>query len=442
MSLSSDLISQFVKITKDDTKKQTESTVYGTVVYDGKPYVKIDGSDLLTPVTTTTDVQDGERVTVLIKNHTATVTGNISSPAARTDDVKEIGSKISEFEIVMAYKVTTKDLEAVNAIIERLRTDLANINKLESVYADIENLTAKFANLEYVNANDVEAITATIESLQAQFGTFTDISTEELEALNANIASLKGYTADFTYLSADVLTALNADIKKLDAEKLSVTQADATYLNVDFSKISKAWMDEFYAKSGLIENVTIGDGTVVGYLVGVTIKGDLIEGGTVVADKLVIKGEDGLYYKLNAEAGTFTEEEEVPTDGLHGSVIVAKSITAEKVNVDDLVAFDATIGGFHITDTSIYSGVKESIDNTTQGIYLSQDGQMAIGDGNNYIRYYRDENGNYKLVVSMIDNLEIGGRNLIRNSTNLIFTDYFFAVAVDDEGGEEIPEET
>ena len=81
MSLSSDLISQFVKITKDDTKKQTESTVYGTVVYDGKPYVKIDGSDLLTPVTTTTDVQDGERVTVLIKNHTATVTGNISSPA-------------------------------------------------------------------------------------------------------------------------------------------------------------------------------------------------------------------------------------------------------------------------------------------------------------------------------------------------------------------------
>ena len=58
-------------------------------------------------------------------------------------------------------------------------------------------------------------------------------------------------------------------------------------------------MEKFYSESGLIKNVVVGDQTITGELVGVTIRGDLIEGNTIKADKLVIKGEDGLYYKLN-----------------------------------------------------------------------------------------------------------------------------------------------
>lgn len=449
MSLSNELISQFVKATKDNKKTPTETTVYGTVVYDGRPYVKLDGSDLLTPVSTTADVKDGERVTVMIKNHTATVTGNISSPSARTHDVKEMGSKISEFEIVMAYKVTTEDLEATNATIENLRAKLATIGKLDVTEADIETLVAKFANLEYVKADDIEAITAVIESLEAKFGTFTDISTEELEALNAEITTLKGYTADFTYVSAEVLDAVKASIKQLEAEKLSAKDAEIQYANIDFANIGKAAMEYFYAKSGLIKDVVVGDQTITGELVGVTIKGDLIEGNTVKADKLVVKGSDGLYYKLNFEAGTFTGGEQVPTDSLHGSVITAKSITATKISVKDLVAFDATIGGFKITDNSLYSGVKESVDNTTQGIYMDSYGQLAVGDSSNYIKYYKDTDGKYKLAISAgairlstsnknveeaindvdnkIDSLEIGARNLIRNSSSLIFSDYYFS---------------
>lgn len=450
MSLSNELISQFVKATKDDKKTSTESTVHGTTVeYNGSLYVKLDGSDLLTPVSKTADVKADERVTVMIKNHTATVTGNMSSPAARTDDVKEVGKQISEFEIVMAYKVTTEDLEATNATIESLRTKLASIGKLEATEADIETLLAKFADLEYVNANDIKAITATIESLEAKFGTFTDISTEELEALNAEIANLRGHTADFTYVSADVLEAIKASIRQLDADKLTAKDADIKYANIDFTNIGKAAIEYFYAKSGLIKDVVVGDQTITGELVGVTLKGDLIEGNTIKADKLVVKGSDGIYYKLNFESGNFTSAEEVPTDSLHGSVITANSITAEKISVKDLVAFDATIGGFHITDTSLYSGVKESVDNTTQGTYLDSYGQIAIGDSNNYIKYFKDTDGKFKLAISAgairlstnnkdieeaiadvdqkIDSLEIGARNLIRNSTNLIFSEYYFS---------------
>ena len=101
MALSSDLIAKFVKANKDD-KAKTDTIVYGTVVKQGaSTYVQLDGSDLLTPVSATADTHSGERVTVMIKNHNAIITGNISSPAARVDDitdVTEVKDTIKEFE--------------------------------------------------------------------------------------------------------------------------------------------------------------------------------------------------------------------------------------------------------------------------------------------------------------------------------------------------------
>ena len=87
-------------------------------------------------------------------------------------------------------------------------------------------------------------------------------------------------------------------------------------------------------------------------------------------------------------------------NGLDGNNIIANTITAEKISVDDLIAFDATIGGFNIGSNSIYSGVKDSINNTTRGIYLDTEGQLYFGDDTNYIRYYKAADGKYKLVVS------------------------------------------
>lgn len=443
MSLSNELISQFVKATKDNNKTSTEATVNGTVVeYGGKTYVKLDGSDLLTPVRTTTDVKPDERVTVMIKDHTATITGNMSSPSARTDDVKDVIDQITDFEILIAHRVSTEELEAVNAYIETLRSDLIAVDKLEAVSAEIDELVAKFADVEYLSAKDIEAITATIEKLEARVGEFTDLSTEQLEALHAEIGSLKGYTADFVYVSAEVLEAMNAKIKDLDVENL-----DARYANIDFANINEAAIEKLFSESGIIRDLIVSEGKITGELVGVTIKGDLIEAGTLKADKLVVKGSDGIYYKLNIEAGAVESAEVTKQElqnGLHGTAIIAKTITAEKIAVDDLVAFDATIGGFHITDSSLYSGVKETATNVTRGIYLDKEGQISAGDNKNYLRYYKTENGEYKLeiaassivfsasgknveeVIEESTNIEVGARNLLRNSKTLIFDKYYF----------------
>ena len=400
MGLSSDLISQFVKVTNIDKKTRKESTVYGTTVeYNGSKYVKLDGSELLTPVSTTSDTKAGERVTVMIKDHTAIITGNISSPAARTEDVQENHDKIAEFDNVMAYKVTTENIEAVNATIENLKAKVASYSSMTAVVADIETLQSKFASLDKVNAQDVDALNAEIENIKSKFGEFTEISTEDLEAMNADIATLKSYTASFTYVSAERLTAALADIKELDAKKLSAEDAALKYANIDFSNIGKAAIEQFYATSGIIKDLVIGDTSVTGKLVGVTIIGDLIEGGTVKADKLVVLGEDGLYYKLNTN-GVTTTAEQTEYNSLNGSVITAKTITAKKEKVDDIEAINATIGGYNITNSSIYSGAKESVTNTTRGIYLDKEGQISFGDADNYIRYYKASDDTYKLEIS------------------------------------------
>lgn len=464
MGLSNELISQFAKVVNNETTSKKETTLRGTTVVVGDTtYVKLDGSDILTPVTTTTDSKNDERVTVMIKDHTATITGNTSSPSARTDDVKEIGNQISEFEIVIADKVSTKQLEAQigriddlvteNVTIkERLTAGEASIGELEADNVTIneklvandasiktlqtEKIDAEFANANYATIENLNATNADIHDLQVDYGEFEELTANKftaiegnietlqtdklsatdadlkyasigsLEAVEADIGSLNADYGEFKVANAENFEAINADIDHLNASVFDAETGNIKFANIDFANIGKAAIENFFSKSGMISDLVVGEGTITGKLVGVTIIGDLIEGGTVKADKLVVLGEDGLYYKLNTN-GVTTSAEQTEYNSLNGSIITAKSITADKVAVTDLVAFGATIGGFHITDDSIYSGVKETVDNTTRGVYLDNDGQIAFGDANNFIRYYKDQNGNYKLEISA-DSLSIG----------------------------------
>lgn len=97
MGLADDLVAKFAKAVnaKNDTKNTSGTKLQGTIHFkDDKPYVKLDGSDILTPVQLTANVIENERVTVTIKDHMAIVDGNLSSPAARTADVDEVRSQI------------------------------------------------------------------------------------------------------------------------------------------------------------------------------------------------------------------------------------------------------------------------------------------------------------------------------------------------------------
>ena len=134
MILPSNLISDFVKATKDKQAQPRESVIYGTIQSD-TGYVKLDGSTVLTPIENKAVIaKAGDRVTVTIKDHKAIVTGNIASPAAREKDTLKID-----------------DLNAVNIEISNIKADItllktSNVtieNTLESHAESIKTLNAE-----------------------------------------------------------------------------------------------------------------------------------------------------------------------------------------------------------------------------------------------------------------------------------------------------------
>lgn len=453
MGLSNDLISQFAKITKDEPEEKKETTVYGTTVeHEGRLYVKLDGSDRLTPITTTADIKPEERVQVMIKNHTATVNGNLSSPSASKKDLDDAVDQITQVEILVADKISVDEILAEDGRFKYLQADeldakYINVDDInadtgEFNYLKADNLEAKYIKVDdinadsgefnylksdildakYIAADEIEATDGKFHYLQSDYldakyidvddinaenGDFNYLQAEKLEAKFIEVNDINADNGDFTHLRADHLDAKYISVDDINAENgdfnyLHADNLEAKYANIDFANINEAAIRKIFSDSGLIKDLIVGDGTITGELIGVTIKGDLIEANTLKADKLVIKGEDGLYYKLNIDAlgETTVESDEKYQNGLDGSVIIAKSITADRVAVTDLVAFGATIGGFNITESSLYSGVKSTVDNTTRGIYQDREGQFAVGDANNFIKFFKDTDGQYKLDIS------------------------------------------
>ena len=315
MGLSSDLISQFVKITNDKKEVPKETTVYGTVVeHNGKSYVQLDGSELLTPVSTTTDLKDGERVTVMIKNHTATVTGNISSPSASGKELRDAVDTISEFEIIIAKKA---DVEALNAekaridtltsenvtIKETLTANAADIDKLQTNTLTItEKLTAAEGNITKLQVEKIDAIAA-----DAKFATI-----ENLDTTNANVHNLDVTYGNFASATAAQFEALRAEIEKLEAGEIDVEQLKATFATIEQLNAEKARIDDLEAEVADIDTLIFGSATgdtiqssfanaVIAQLGDAQIKSAMIDNvsaskvnsGEIDTNKVSVGSEDG-----------------------------------------------------------------------------------------------------------------------------------------------------
>ena len=439
MSLSNDLISQFVKITNDSAKKKTEKTVYGTTVEQGGSiYVRFDGSTILTPVKYTANIGPNERVIVQIKNHTATVIGNLTSPSARVishDDGRKtvedidlsefggIGERVTIVEQLVADKVSTDVVEAISARIDTLSAEHVTINgkiaanegdiselqadnvsikerltAAEAVIKDIdtENLDAKYAKIE-----DLDATNADIYNLEATYAEFVKTTTESLEAdkasikeLEADNVTIKGELdaaeADIDNLQADNVTvkgkleANEGDISKLKTDKLDATTADIKYATIDSLNAAKADISELEA-----DNVTINNKLTAN-------EGDISK---LKTDKLDATTADIKYAtidSLNVEKGRIND---LSVNKLDAGSAVIKNLQSDVADIDTLIfgsasgstiqtsfanAVIAQLGNAQIKsamiDTISASKITAGDINTNNVRVVSEDGKLVISD--------------------------------------------------------------
>lgn len=377
MALSKNLISDFVKATTDDKKTAEETTLYGTIVeYNGSKYVRLDGSDMLTPYTATVAAKAGERVRVSVGKHSATVTGNVSSPAARTGDVEELGRKVDTFDVVVANKATIKDLEverarvddlvADNVVIKnQLTADSAEIKDLKADNVDIKGkLTARDAEIENLKANKIDA-----EVVSANYATI-----KNLEATQASVKELSANKADITDLTAATGRIDNLESKNIETDNLVAKKAD-----IDLANVNNAWINKGVLKDGSIGSAAIHEGAVTNAKIAdatieaakiKSINADSIVAGTIKTERLIITGPDGqdsIVKAINIANGVSEAE------------VNGQKIQAASIDVVDLSAFQAKIAQFDMSQNAIYSG-KLAINDPTRGVYISTTG-LGLGDG-------------------------------------------------------------
>ena len=190
MALKQQLISQFAKMANaKDANTQPNNTVYGVAtISNGQTYVKIDGSTVITPAITTSTIKDGDRVTVKIENHTAVITGNITSPAARTDDVEELAQ-------------STADYSSIKKSVEELLIDMSECKN------DIDNLQKTDITTQEKIGEHTETISINSETL-ADHETRISSNTETLTDIGNDISSIKERLDSMAESITDIISRL------------------------------------------------------------------------------------------------------------------------------------------------------------------------------------------------------------------------------------------
>ena len=154
MDLNSILVSEFAKITNDNKETVNEgATVYGTYRVDGDgAYVQIDGSDTRTPVATTSEARNGDRVTVLIKNHRAIITGNLTDPSTTVKSVEErIETGVGTIQETIDNLKTQLDNQEIT--LDDYRKAIAEAKRMATDYIDFTAGTGLVIGSSSISSN-------------------------------------------------------------------------------------------------------------------------------------------------------------------------------------------------------------------------------------------------------------------------------------------------
>lgn len=412
MALSNDLISQFVKITNDATRSKKETIVYGTTVeYKGSMYVNIDGSDLLTPISTTADMKAGERVTVMIKNHNAIVTGNVTSPSASRTSVNNLSDQVSK---IVASEVTAEQLNVQIGRIDTLYANNATITgTLDVNTADIEYLKANLitgGNLEVVNGKitNLESEVGNINTLIFGSASGDIIQTSFSNAVIGQLGDAQIKSAMIDSVSASKITAgdivtNNVRVKSQNGLLLisdeTIQISDNTRARVQIGKD---------ASNDYSINVWDAEGNLMFSKGGIT---DSAIKQAIIRDDMVSDNANIAAHKLDIDS---------LFDEINGS---SKTIKSSKVYLDEEgQTLDVVFKSLETTVTShgeTISSMGTSI-LTMQGQIESkiwqQDINTATGEmSTKYSTLTQTAND----IVARLNNQKIGGTNILRGTNTV-----------------------
>ena len=344
---------------RDLTYRPAEISMLDDIRLDVTDVVKVtllDGTTIVVPCMTLNQDFTASETKVKAVGNADGEASNYSGPLTTAMD--RLTTDLLLTNRVVATKVDAEWVRANTVTADKITAIQAEIDEINANNITTDNLSANVAKLGYLTA-DSAVIKEKLDT--------SKLSAEvaKLGYLTADSAVIKG-KLDTNQLSAEVaklgyLTADSAVIKgKLDANQLSTevaklgylsaSEADIKYANIKLTNIETANVATLLAKVGLIDRATIVEGHITGYLDSVEVNANKITAGTLVADRILLKGsEKGLLYALN-NLGELTSTTVDSLDGyvltdrtINADKIIANSITANELNVANIFANNAVL---------------------------------------------------------------------------------------------------
>ena len=210
-------------------------------------------------------------------------------------------------------------------------------------------------SMDYVKLSAAAVGLLTADALHAVEGNIDRLVAGKLTAdaivagsITADKIASKAITTD--KLDAGAVTADKVAAGAITALKLATGAVTAEKIEAGSITADRMKAGTITAESGIIANAAITAAMIA------SINADVITAGTLSAERLILVGEDGLIYRINAGSGGLTAQQlqkEEYKKYLDGSVIVAQSITAAQIAAETIKAINLDVSEIFANEATI-----------------------------------------------------------------------------------------
>lgn len=240
----------------------------------------------------------------------------------------------------------------------------AKLKAAADAWEDISNTdgTVNGVYVHGVQADEVVGIEVTVGGQTIENGSVSDLADAMMETQGAVSAiSLRVGT-----IEADYLSAAEADLR----------YADIDFANLDTANINLAKVRDLFVTVGLIKNAAIQDAKITGYLDAVEVNAASITAGTLIADRIAIRGtNNSVVYALNDFTGAV---QAANINTLNGEVLTPRTIDADKIIAGSITANE--IAASTITASQIAAHTITATEITTNNL-VGTNGWINLAEG-------------------------------------------------------------
>ena len=240
MGLSSELASQFAKVTNDSSRNTNGTKLYGTITMLGEvPHVKLDGTEELTPISRTVEVAEGDRVEVMITNHSATVTGNLTDPSIGIVRAGNLESKITQTAEQIQLQVSDLKKNLDSKITQTATEIRSEVSDLDGRFS--ENITTVENGIRNDMATSLASMSDTLTGLSNDLSGLEESTNSSISTINASIETLTFNVSDLdskiTQTAAEIRSEVSAEVTDLNATIVNTETGIRDTINVEVANL-------------------------------------------------------------------------------------------------------------------------------------------------------------------------------------------------------------